>query len=189
MASSFEKRGYNVENWDYPSRAKIIEMHTKDLLEALNATATASPGEAIHFVTHSLGGIIVRGALNHPDCPVEARQGRAVLMAPPNRGSEFGRFLGKFGILRKMLGDYAGRELCETRDFDYLGNFPEGMKVLVISGSCGWNPIPKGKNDGKLSVEESCLPTYHKHMIHFSGHSWIMQNPTVIYNACCFIDD
>ncbi|NGX37093.1 MAG: hypothetical protein K1000chlam2_00243 [Chlamydiae bacterium] len=187
IATAFKSDGYAVENWGYPSRDKTIQEHAQALVKDLNKIAKKNPGEPIHFVTHSLGGIIVRCALNHPDCPEEAKIGKAVLLAPPNQGAEFGRFLGHVAPARKALGVKAGRQILYSENFDYVGQFPETKEVLVISGTFGWNPLAKGKNDGKVGVEESCLSTPHKHMTHFSGHSWIMYSDTVIYNAVRFV--
>ena len=78
MAAVFKKEGYEVNDLGYPSREKSIQEHAEDLVVALQKTAEENPGELIHFVTHSLGGIILRAALNHPDCPEEAKKGRAV---------------------------------------------------------------------------------------------------------------
>jgi len=63
----------------------------------------------------------------------------------------------------------------------------ESKEVLVIAGTYGFNPIVGQKNDGKLSVAETCLPTSHKHLTHFAGHSWIMYSDTVIHAAHTFI--
>lgn len=189
MAKSFEKRDYAVVNWGYPSRQKTVEEHTDALVKDLQVTAQTHPGEPIHFVTHSLGGIILRAAHNHPDCPDEAKKGRAVLLAPPNQGARFGKFLGKMGLFRKILGDKAGSQILLNKNFSNVGEFPEEKEVLVISGTCGFNPIVREKNDGKVGVKESCLNTPHKHMTHLSGHSWIMYSSTIVQNAIFFISD
>lgn len=188
ISTAFEQKGYNVVNWGYPSREKTIEEHAEDLVENLVKTAAVNPNEPIHFVTHSLGGIITRAALNHPKCPEEAKMGRAVLIAPPNQGSKFGNFLNYFGPIRKIVGPKAGAQVLLIEDFSYIGEFPATCEVLIISGTFGWNPISRGKNDGKVGVTESCLNTPHEHKTHFSGHSWIMYSDCVIRCAGDFID-
>ncbi|NGX60158.1 MAG: hypothetical protein KR126chlam3_01324 [Chlamydiae bacterium] len=188
MAKAFEKEGYEACSWDYPSRERTVEQHAEVLIRDLQETARKHPGEAIHFVTHSLGGIIVRAVHNHPNCPEEAKMGRAVLLAPPNQGSCSGQFLSHIGLFHKIMGGKAGRQILFSENFDYVGEFPEEKEVLVISGTCGWNPVVGGKNDGKVGVKESCLNTPHKHKTHFSGHSWMMYSDTVIYNALLFIE-
>ncbi len=57
------------------------------LVGLLKEIAAEKRGEPIYFVTHSLGGIIVRAAVNHPECPKEVAFGKAVLLAPPNKRS------------------------------------------------------------------------------------------------------
>ena len=91
--------------------------------------------------------------------------------------------------MRKLLGPKAGQELLFNENFDHVGQFPETNEVLIISGTFGFNPFSKGKNDGKVGVKESCLETSHKHITHFSGHSWIMYSDTVIHNAKRFIQE
>lgn len=187
MGHAFRQEGMIVYNWGYPSREKTIEEHAEDLVRNLRETASRHPGEAIHFATHSLGGIIVRAAHNHPDFPEEAKQGKAVLLAPPNQGSRFGRFLKYTPPISQMLGKKAGRELLTNQNFNHIGEFPEEKDVLVISGTYGWNPLAKGKNDGKVGVYECCLNTPHEHRTHFAGHSWIMKSDTVIEYSVDFI--
>ena len=95
VAKTLREDGYEVHNWDYKSRRKRIDEHAVDLVSHLNEIAKGEPNVPIDFVTHSLGGIIVRAALNHPDCPNEAKVGKAVLMGPPNQGAQFGKSVGK----------------------------------------------------------------------------------------------
>lgn len=187
MAKAFQREGYEAYSWGYPSKDKTIEEHATSLVQELQATAKSNLNEPIHFVTHSLGGIIVRAALNHPDCPKEAKIGRAVLLGPPNQGSHFGGTVGKVKPVQKLLGENAGSELLMGEPFDYVGQFPESMDVLVISGTFGWNPFAGGFNDGLVGVKETSLKTPHKQIMVFSGHAWIMYSDTVINHAVKFI--
>jgi len=187
MARSFRKLDYSVENWGYPSREQTIEEHGKALVLALKQTAKSSPGDPIHFVTHSMGGVILRVALNDPECPEEAKQGRAVLLAPPNGGSAFGRYLNRFSLMQKWLGPNAGQQLLTKECFHHLGSFPKSVDALVIAGTFGMNPLIEGKNDGKVAVTETCLETPHLHYKIFVGHARIMYHPEVIHAANLFI--
>lgn len=189
IGKTFSKNGYEVSLFGYPSRKQTIAEHSELLVADLKVTARKNPKEKIHFVTHSLGGIILRAALNHPECPPEAKQGRAVLISPPNRGTSFGRFLYYVSPIRKFLGKKTGHELLTSKNFDHLGNFPSEMEILVISGTFGFNPTVRGKNDGKVSVKESCLKTPHSHITTFSGHSWIMYSRYVSRQAYDFISN
>ena len=180
IEKAFIQEGWEVVNWSYPSRSKMIDHHAYDLAFILNRIAKKHPGSSIHFITHSLGGLIVRAALNDPCCPEEAKHGCAVLIAPPNQGATFARSLNRFSFFRKMMGSYAGYELMTEEDFDHIGEFPLTKKVLVIAGNFGFNPFIKTSNDGKVAVDETFLSTPHEHCIVGAGHSWITWSPKVI---------
>ena len=179
MEKPFQKEGYNTCRWGYPSREKTIEQHAAALLVDLEKTAQKNPGEPINFVTHSLGGIIVRAALSNPDCPYEATIGKVVLLSPPNRGSQLAHRLRRLGIVRKVTKAKAGKQLLATPSFDYLGDFPKTVKVLVISGTSGWwNPFLK-ENNFNISIQRIL------YFIYISIHADITTGETD-NNACPF---
>ena len=185
-----ERKGVDAINWLYPSKKKLIAEHAEDLVVQLNKIAEEKPSEEINFVTHSLGGIILRAALNHPECPIEARCGRAVLIAPPNQGALLARKLRKFGPIKKWLGHKAGKELMEAEEggFDRFGQFPPDVKVLVIAGTLGGNPLLHGPNDGKVLTSETRLSTPHEYWEIKAGHSWITYHPAVIDKCLNFME-
>ncbi len=191
LAFSFKRDGWRVEKWSYPSRQKYIEEHAEDLVNRLNEISQQHPGKPISFVTHSMGGLVVRCALNHPECTNEAKMGRAVLIAPPNRGSLFARKLYNYKLSRKVLGNKSGKQLMTIPldGFDKLGNFPDHMPVLIISGTAGFNPMISDVNDGKVGLNETCLSTAHFHEKSFASHSWICHSPTVIKKAKEFLSN
>lgn len=83
----FEKLDMHVIPYGYESTEKKIEEHAQDLVECLQMIALESPGEPINFITHSMGGLVLRSAINKPNCPIEAKIGKAVLLGPPNQGA------------------------------------------------------------------------------------------------------
>lgn len=70
--------------WSFPSRSGTLHAHATKLCKELQQAAAERPGRPIHFVAHSLGGLVLRAALNQGACPEEAKHGRAVLLATPN---------------------------------------------------------------------------------------------------------
>lgn len=179
IANNVRDQGYNAYLWDYPSRKKTIEQHGEHLVEVLRVIAQANPGEPIHFVTHSLGGVIVRAAVSHPDCPPEAKMGRAVLLAPPNRGAILARNFQSWGAIRWIFGKKAGYQLLHysEEEMSNIGSFPDTMKVMVLAGNQGSRLFAKqipAPNDGKVTVDETRLNTPHIHHTLNVGHSWIM---------------
>jgi triacylglycerol esterase/lipase EstA (alpha/beta hydrolase family) len=180
MNGIFRKNGWDVENYKYKSRDKAIKAHAHDLVVKLNAHSNKDT--CINFVAFSLGGLVLKAALNHPDCPDAAKHGRITLISSPTGGSKIARFLGKSKWIRKIFGDGSGKDLYSTKEggFSHLGEFPETAKVLVISGTFGFNPVFDHKNDGKVSIKESCLKTPHHHEYVNAGHSWICKDTKTI---------
>ncbi|MDN3504724.1 MAG: alpha/beta fold hydrolase [Rhabdochlamydiaceae bacterium] len=176
IAKHLRDDGHYVRIWGYDSRAKKTACHSDDLVRYLNYLAKQKPGVKISFVTHSFGALLVRSATNHPDCPKEAKRGRAVLIAPPNKGCKFGRIAGKWQLVQATMGDYSGKELIESsaEDIEKLGAFPRKMSLLVIAGRSWINPILREPNDGLLKIKETRLDQPHKHVIIDSNHDSLL---------------
>ena len=77
--------GYQTVNYGYPSTSFPIEeltaVHVPAAIEQCNAQKPAQ----VHFVTHSLGGILVRYYLQTSSLP---RGSRIIMISPPNQGSD-----------------------------------------------------------------------------------------------------
>lgn len=179
------RMGLNVYLWNYPCRRKFISEHGCDLVRTLQEIAGNCPGRPIHFVTHSTGALVLRSALSAPNCPMEAKMGRAVLLAPPNQGCGLARHFRDCPPFQFAMGDKTGWELlnygpCEMAQ---LGMFPSSMDVLVIAGTKGgtrtWFCEP---NDGFLTVEETWLNTPFWVQSYPVTHGDMMKNHCVL---CC----
>ena len=83
IEDAFEQRGFNVVNVDYPSRKYPVETLAPMAIE--DGLADCPPDSIVHFITHSLGGILVRYYMEHHTLD---QIGRVVMLAPPNQGSE-----------------------------------------------------------------------------------------------------
>jgi len=174
MQWALEKEGYKVYNWGYDSRQKCITEHSADLLQLLQYVQREHPDAPLSFVTHSLGGLIVRHCLNHPD--MQEQKGKLVMLAPPNQGSAYARKVGRFWPVRLVLGKHAGRELIQAEQFDSLGPIPAQIDTLIIAGS----------HDGKVSTHETCIKYPHKHLVVRSTHTFIMCKKSVIQEVLVF---
>lgn len=173
IALQEEKR--NVINWEYHSQGDTIQNHGLNFVDDLKKIVAENPGTPIHFVTHSLGGLVLLSALQNEECPSEAKMGKAVLLAPPLHGSVWGRWLGKWQLARLYVGPFSGRELLDTEDFyEILGPFPHSMQIFIIAGSGGRNYFlyhflqdgdPMTYHDGTLLVSETFLPPPCRHVI------------------------
>ncbi|MCH9626559.1 MAG: hypothetical protein S4CHLAM2_01810 [Chlamydiales bacterium] len=176
--------GFRACSWDYPSRKRTIEEHACHLVNYLQEIACWHPGETINFVTHSTGALILRAALNRPECPEEAKVGRAALLSPPNQGTSLGHRFRNFWPLKTLMGNKSGWQLlnwntCDIRD---LGSYPSSMQVLVIAGTCGNKIFFKEPNDGFLTIDETALETpYYWTSFAYSHGELISAKPVL----CC----
>jgi|GEM_PF-87980 len=190
MCSRLNEHGYSSISYGYNSRAKTIEEHGREFATFLNERAQQFPNEPIHFVTHSMGGLVLRAAMNDPAFPIEGFSGCSVLIAPPNKGSRFARTLHRFPPARLVLGDKAGKQLqlFTEEHIIALGSFPTEYPVLVVAGTKGWNPFLYGPHDGKVLVEETWLETPHDKMQVKARHPFICSHPKVVEKTIEYIN-
>ncbi len=185
LANVLNEQGYNTVNLGYPSRDFPIEtLVQKAIPPALDACAGDQP---IHFVTHSLGGILLRQYLSEQEMP---ELGRAVMLGPPNQGSEV------VDKLRDMPGFYwlngdAGNQLGTDKNSIPLSLGPAESEVGVIAGdwSINWilSLIIPGPDDGKVSVERTKLKGMADHIVLPVTHPLMMKNDEVIQQVLHFL--
>jgi pimeloyl-ACP methyl ester carboxylesterase len=186
LQSQLTNEGYKVVNISYPSRKKQIE----DLVEFLHQEllkCCLNKSLRLHFVTHSLGGILVRGYLakNKPE-----NLGRIVMLSPPNKGSDVVDFFEDSAMLEYFLGPAATELGTGLKSFpNKLG--PADFEVGIITGNRTIDPISSliidGDDDGKVSIEQAKLEGMADFMVVEVSHAYIMRNPYVVDQAIFFL--
>lgn len=174
MEAKLKAEGYKVHNLDYPSRHQSIDT-LATIVRAQVADNTDS-GDTIHFVTHSMGGIIVRTI--QKKAPFE-NIGRVVMLSPPNQGSELVDTLGEysaFGWVNGPAGDQLG---TDTNGF--IANLgPVEFDLGVVTGDYTINGINSmiipGDDDGKVSVESAKVEGMSDYRVIHATHPYIMKN-------------
>ena len=187
MGQALVQAGYKVLNMEYPSRSASIEKLSEDAIGNAVADCQRNGAVKIHFVTHSLGGILVRSYLSRHTI---SNLGRVVMLGPPNQGSEIVDKLGSWWIFRKINGP-AGNELGTEKDSTPNTLGPANFCVGIIAGNRSINWINSllipGCDDGKVSIERTKLAGMTDHIVIASAHPMIMRNRTAIRETIYFL--
>lgn len=171
---------YRVVNENYPSGSAPVG----DLLAHVGQAAARCGTERLHFVTHSLGGILVRGwlAQGHPP-----NLGRVVMLAPPNHGSEIVDTLNASRVLTDIATWINGPATHQLGTGP--GSVPNTLPAVdfdlgVIAGDIVLNPLGavliEGPSDGTVSVESTRIEGMNDHIVISASHSLIMMNPVAM---------
>lgn len=186
MEKHLNAHGYSTINRSYPSTSETIETLSKTLIPDLLADCK-TPVKKIHFVTHSLGGIIIRHYLQTNSL---TQGSRIIMLSPPNKGSEVADRLKNFGFYKWLMGP-AGQQL--TTDRDSLPNSLSAIpyEIGIIAGRRTMDPwfsysIP-GQDDGKVSLESTRLKEMQDFLIVDSSHAFIMRSDTVKQQVIYFL--
>jgi len=187
MESALTEAGFIVENVDYRSRTASIQQLSDDAIGKVLEDPKLKACAKIHFVTHSLGGIMVRSYFKRHTC---ARLGRVVMLGPPNQGSEVVDKLGSWPAFRTLNGP-AGGELGTGPDSTPNTLGPVDFELGVIAGdrSINWinSMMIAGKDDGKVSVERTKVTGMKEHLVVHATHPYLMKNKVVIENTVRFL--
>ena len=183
LAVAARCRGYRVVNWRYHSNVRTIAENADAFARDVAPRLASAP--AVHFVTHSLGGIIVRQFLATHALP---NLGRVVMLAPPNGGSE--------------VADVLQRPLCAVKPLRELGTGsgsvpralpPARFPLGVIAGSRSHIPLfarwmDHVPNDGVVAVERTKLAGMTDFVTLHRTHTFLPWAPDAIGQVFCFIE-
>jgi triacylglycerol lipase len=187
LEQNLKKNGFCVVNKGYPSRENTIEELSVNAIPAALDKCQEMDGGKVHFVTHSMGGILVRYYLTHHDVP---NLGRVVMLSPPNNGSEVVDKLRGTGIFEWINGP-AGDQL--GTDADSLPNRLDApdYEVGIITGDRSINPILSilipGKDDGKVSIENAKIEGMKDFLVVHTSHPFIMNDEDVFQQVLFFL--
>ncbi|HKE96557.1 MAG TPA: alpha/beta hydrolase [Povalibacter sp.] len=174
---------FRTAAFSYPSMTGSMADHVRSLVEF----ARAQRADQLHFVGHSLGGLVILKALQlTDDLPV----GRAVLLGTPVQGSRAAAGVARWLPFGKaILGAAVNEEVLECTPRQWSGH----REVGVIAGSMG---LGLGRlfahlntdHDGTVLVEETRLPGAKDHIILPTSHTGMLFSAEVADQAACFLE-
>jgi len=168
--------------FSYPTVVGSMSDHVRRLIDC----ARAHQAEQLHFVGHSLGGLVVLRALQVTD---DLPPGRAVLLGSPLQGSRTAQSLARMPFGRALIGGALAEECVDWSPREWSGR----REVGVIAGSLG---LGVGRllanlddtHDGTVLVEETRLPGAKDHIVVAASHTGLLLSAEVAEQTRYFLD-
>ena len=184
MARALRREGFAVCNWGYRSRRFGI----RELAHQLGEVASSLPDASrIHFVGHSMGGLVARCLLASAPPPAA---GRLVMIGSPNRGSIIAEKLGDWRLFRYLFGP-AGQDLRRgPRGICTQLGLPRCEFGIIAGGlqkRWGMLPFLPGDNDGIVTVDEARLEGAADFLLLPYPHAVMQFFPRTIRNTIHFL--
>lgn len=187
MEAALKSNGYHVINVDYPSRKQTIETLSNSYISKAVTECKTKKTHKINFVTHSMGGILVRHYLSENSVD---ELGRIVMLSPPNQGSEIVDKLGGFPGFYALNGP-AGQQLSTADESLPNSLGPVDYPVGIITGNKSINLILSmlipGDDDGKVSIKRAKLEGAIDFLVVPHSHPMIMRSDEVIRQTMLFL--
>jgi pimeloyl-ACP methyl ester carboxylesterase len=189
LERSLQQAGLTTLNLTYASRKKPLELLAEDIHPAIAEFGEAIRG-SLHFVGHSMGGLLARVYVARHRPP---RLGRVVMLGTPNRGSEVADLLQRLLLYRSFYGP-AGLQLTTQQDDTLALLPPVDYAVGIVAGTRALDPIawrfvlPR-PNDGRVSVARSKLEGMADHIAIKATHTGLPYHRVAIRQTIAFLSE
>lgn len=165
--------GVATARLDYPSTRRTIQAHARTVATLLDHIPTPTK---LSFVTHSLGGLIVRELLGN-DAAWRPSLHRILMLAPPNQGAALATSLDSV-VMRTVLGPSFTQIVEGVATTLPVPDAP----ISIFAGRVG-----NTDGDGIIEIEETKLEGMAEHHVVPSIHTFVMNHSAVIERAVSFL--
>lgn len=187
LKAHLEKKNFQVYNLNYPSRKFKIEILSEMVWEQIQELDLPKSTNKIHFVTHSMGGILVRQMLKSHEL---LTLGRVVMLSPPNKGSEIVDKLGGNPLFEMINGPASIQLGTHSQGFvSKLGKVEFDLGVITGDRSINLylSSLIPGKDDGKVSVKRAKIEGMKDFFLCPVAHPFIMNDQSVLRQTEAFL--
>jgi pimeloyl-ACP methyl ester carboxylesterase len=187
LGEFLKESGYHVWNVDYASTTQSVAENSADAIGLTLRDSLGAQCKKIHFVTHSLGGILVRDYLSRYSIE---NLGRVVMLGPPNQGSEVVDNLKDWSLFKWINGPTGAQLGTDARSVPkQLGPVDFELGVIAGSWSINWinSMLIPGPDDGKVSVQSTKIKGMQDHIVLPTTHPMMMTNKDVLSETLEFL--
>ncbi|MEM7158376.1 MAG: hypothetical protein AAF799_36390 [Myxococcota bacterium] len=188
-AQWLRRRGLQATPFGYPTRKGDLPAHGDALARWLDTHLSGGRVPVLGFLTHSMGGLVVRAYLER-HAGEHADRHRVVMLSPPNQGASLAERNRKNPLMRLFYGDAA--EQLRPQRVQQMPDVPDDTDVLVLAGGRGdprgFNPGIDGDDDGVVGVDEMRLSGVEPTPVG-GMHSWLQWRPAVLERAAKFLTE
>lgn len=193
MEHALYASGFAVVNWSYASLTHTLTMLASKLHEVY--TMNAPHYARIHFVAHSMGGLVVRRLMKQHHLE---KVGKLVMIGTPNNGAALARFILNHPTLSRVVAappvrwalGPAPHELKDAAYINAVCALPT-CPVLVIAGtksafdirnlnSWAAQRVLEQPHDGTVALSETKLPHIDEFIEVYETHPLLPSNPLVM---------
>ena len=189
IESALRGAGFATANIDYPSQSQSIEVSALQAVPQGLADCRAAGAHTIHFTTHSMGGLVLRYYLSGHEIP---ELGRAVMLGPPNQGSEVADALAGTTIYDRVNGPAGGQLVTGPEGMPArLGPVEFALGIIAGNEQTAIDSVMAtriaGENDGKVGVERAKVQGMDDFVVLPVNHTFMVANDVVIGQTLHFL--
>ncbi|MBS0364413.1 MAG: alpha/beta hydrolase [Proteobacteria bacterium] len=171
----------------HPFRYSAVHSVMSDVTASLHAFVRGLPGDTVHFIGHSLGGLVIHRLLErYPQQPA----GNTVFLGTPSVSSRAAVGAARFVALAQLMGQSVAEELLQPRERRWT--YPRPLGIIA-----GTHPIGIGQflahfgedNDGTVAVSETRMPGATDHIALPVSHFGLLTSARVARETALFLKE